>query len=382
MAAWNPNAPGVLGLEWFPTVPKTQPIAQSQPSLAMRVPSLAAETIGALRLGVASNPATTSRIFTIVDIIPAGSEQPGALQVAEYAPNADATIGSWTTDGGGTTNLFARIDDAVTYPPTGTDYIRQLVGGNSAYRCEVATAAFPATARVLRVSIRIVIGLVSLPGTAFVEIGLYHPGSSTVYNPPSSIVYTNGLSPNYVLTLDCGEINPVTLLPWTPADIQSFDTGGWHMRVASSGGGGNGPSVHAMALRVSYVDPDNRVAAATYRRPSGALSSPITTDALVTLPAGSANWAKSNGVTYTYLARWARDRLVGGNAPIANDLAWRTAQQDLGPLGSPAGIALPPSGFISSIMPTDEHGLPTQSFTAGLQSMAARLVLRTTAPAD
>lgn len=381
MVAYNASAPAVLGLEWWPTVPKTYPIAAGQPSLGLRVPSLGAETIAALRLGVASNPATTSRIFTLVDIYPAGSEVGAPIQVVEYAPNADNTIGNWTTEAGGVVNLFARIDDAVTYPPTGTDYIRQIVGGNSAYRCDVASAGFPATARVLRLSIRAVIGMVSLPGTAFVEFNLFHGPSSTVYSPPSNIIFTNGLTPNYVLTIDCGEINPVTLLPWTPADVQSFDASTWQLRVASAGAGGNGAQIPAMALRVSYVDPEPRVAVATYRRPSGAIVSPISTDALVAMPAGTATWAKANGVTYTYVPRAARDRLVGGTAPVANDLAWRAAQQDLGAGGNPAGVTFSPGGLVASVLNIDEHGQITNSFASEIAAVP-RLVLRTSAPAD
>jgi hypothetical protein len=383
VAAQNPSYPAVIGPEWLPSVPRGYPIAKGQPSPVARVRSLAAENVGALRLGVGSNPAVTDRAFVVIDIYAEGSEGPQALSVSEFPPILDETIGNWTTNASGTVNLFARIDDAVVYPPSGTDYIRQIVGGASAYRCSVDSSGFSATARVLRVSVAAVIGLVALGSSAFVEIGIYHEPTATAYTPPGGIVYTNGLIPNAVQYIDCGEINPVTLLPWTPADIQSFDSGDWHLRFVGAGTGTNGPIVTAAALRVSFLPVENRVAVATWRRPAGAVTSPIATDALVPMPAGTGAWAAANATNYLYVPRIARDRLVGGSAPVASDITWLAAQQDLGASGNPAGVtSAPPAGPPAmQAITTDEHGLLVASFAA-TDKAAPRLVIRTTAPAD
>lgn len=383
MAAQNPSYPAVIGPEWLPTVPRAYPIAKGQASPVARVRSLAAENIGGLRLGVGSNPSVTDRAFVAVDIYAEGNEAPQALSVVEYPPILDETIGNWTTNAGGVVNLFARIDDALVYPPVGGDYIRQIVGGNSAYRCSVDSSGFPAGARVLRVSVGCVIGMVSLPGTAFVEIGLYHEPTTTPYVPPGGIVFTNGLIPNKVTYIDCGEINPVTLLPWTPADIQSFDSGDWHIRFASAGTGSNGPSIHSAALRVSYLPVENRAAVATWRRPAGSVTSPINTDALVPMPAGTGAWAKANATNYLYVPRIARDRLVGGSAPVAGDVTLLAAQQDLGATGNPPGLhSAPPAGPPAmQAIATDEHGQLVSSFAA-TDVAAPRIVVRTSAPAD
>lgn len=383
MVAHNPSYPAVAGNEWMPSVPRSFPIAKGQQSPVARVRSLAAENINAARLEVASNPAVTDRAFLLWDIYAEGNEAPQTLSVVEYPPILDETIGNWTTNAGGVTNLFARIDDAVVYPPSGTDYIRQIVGGASAYRCSVDSSGFSGTARVLRVSVAAVIGLVSLPGTAIVEIGLYHEPSATPYTPPGGFIYTNGLIPNAVQYVDCGEINPVTNLPWTPADIQSFDSGDWHLRFVGAGTGSNGPIITAAALRVSYLTTENRAAVATWRRPAGAVSSPITTDALVPMPAGTGAWAAANATNYLWVPRIARDRLVGGSAPVANDIAWLAAQQDLGASGNPPGLASAPYAgpAAMALRTTDEHGQLTAAFTADLVAVP-RIVLRTTAPAD
>lgn len=383
MAAQNPNYPGVIGPEWMPSVPRSFPIARGAPSPAARVRSLGAENINDLRVAVSSNPAVTDRAFVLFDIFAEGNEAPQALSVVEYPPILDETIGNWTTNASGTVNLFARIDDAVVYPPVGTDYIRQIVGGASAYRCSVDSSGFSASARVMRVSVACVIGMVALGLTAFVEVGLYHEPTATPYTPPGGFVFTNGLIPNAVQYIDCGEINPVTMLPWTPTDIQSFDSGDWHLRFVGAGNGTNGPIVTAAALRVSYLPVENRAAVATWRRPAGAVTSPIDTDALVPMPAGTGAWAKANATNYVYLPRIARDRLVGGSAPVANDIALLAAQQDLGPSGNPAGLhSAPPAGPPAmSLLTTDEHGQPTTTF-AGDMVAVPRIVLRTTAPAD
>ena len=56
---WNPNSPAVLGNEWYPTIGSSAPVAQSQPSFVQALRSRSAETIAALELGIASNPAVT-----------------------------------------------------------------------------------------------------------------------------------------------------------------------------------------------------------------------------------------------------------------------------------------------------------------------------------
>lgn len=384
MPAWNPAYPAVIGNQWLPSVRRSFQIAQGQPSPVARVRSLAAENINALRLGFQGNSKTTARAFVLIEIYEEGDELAQDLSYAEHPPVLDETIGTWTTNAGGTTNLFSRIDETVVYPPSSSDYIRQLVAGASTYRCSVDSSGFPSGARVFRVSVECVIGMVTAGGSAFVEVGLYYEPTADVLTPPGGIIYTNGLIPNQVNIVDCGEINPITLLPWTPADIQSFDSGNWHIRFNSPNGtGSNGPVVHSAALRVSYLPVENRVAVATWRRPAGLPAPPITTDALVPMPAGTGAWAKANATNYLYVPRIARDRLVGGSAPVANDIVWLAAQQDLGASGNPVGLSYaPPAGPPAmSVLTTDDHGQVTAPFTGDLVAVP-RIVLRTTAPAD
>lgn len=384
MVAYNPSSPAGLGLEWWPSVPKTHPIAVGQTARGLRLPSLAAETIASLRLPLASNPAVTNRVFTLIDVFQAGNEIPGAaVQTVDYAPNSDGgVIGNWTTQSGGVVNLFSTVDEAVTYPPVGSDFIRHLSATDSSYRPTFASVGFSLTARVVRLKLAAVIGVSALPFATFIGFSIVHVPSSTVYEPPGAFVWTNGLTPNAVVVVDFGEINPVTLLPWTPADIREFDIGGdWVGRFVGIGNGTRGGIITSMALRVDYLATENRVAVGTYRRPAGAVPSVITTDAFAPMPAGTGTWSKANGVTYTYVPRVAADILVGGSAPKANDLAWRAGIQDLGAAGSPPGQSGGPGGIESSPMVIDSAtGLVTSAWASDL--VIPRLVVRTSAPAD
>lgn len=383
MPNYNPNAPGILGNEWFPTVGSTAPVAEGQPVHVQRIANTATGTIGALRMAIESDPSVTDPLFTLVDIVAPGSEKPSVLTV-EYAPNADETIGSWVNSALTGVNLFSYIDDAVVWPPPGTDFIVNP-GGLSAYRCSVASGAFSLTARVCRLVVRAIIGLTALPGTQRTfTFSLYHEPTATVYQPSNASFKSNGLAPNPV-EVNMGEINPVTLLPWSPADVRSFDAGDWHLRVTADGTGGTGdPLVHAMSLQVYYVATENRSAVATWQRPAGALARVVQTDALVSLSAGAwvANWSKPSTGAHLYMWRRAIGRLFNPSSVVASDIAWLTAYQDLGPLGNPAGISYPPvSGMTSDQLAFDANGLPTELFD-GSSRRAARIILRTTAPAD
>jgi hypothetical protein len=386
---WGPNAPGALGLEWWPTFGGTQPIAQSTAGFVQQLRSTVLETIGALRLAVASDPAASSPFFMLVDVIPAGDELPGVPLSVSYAPNLDEDIGNWLTNAAGAVNLWARIDDPVTYPPTGTDYIRHRNATASAYRCSVGSAAFPLTARVLRLTVESVISL-DPAGSDFtprlVGFTLYHDPTATTYQIPGNTYTATAFTPNKVLAMSCGEVNPLTLRPWTAADVREFDNGDWQLRVNTSGGSATGgAAVHSLALKVHYVDPDNRAAVGTYNRPGGALPLEIETDEVVE-PDGAGgwalNWSKPATGDFLFYPRWGRASMVELGATPANDLGWYNAYQDLGAGGNPAGISFPVvPGMVGDVLTPTSFGLPSEAFD-GSSRRAARLVLRTTAPAD
>lgn len=373
---WAPNSPAVLGNETFPTVGGTVPIAQSQAGMAQGFNSTVTQTVDSIELAVTSNPSVTDPLHTLWELFVQGNEDPGTLQVVEYAPNADETIGSWTDPLGGTVNLFNFINDAVVFPPVGSDYIITIGGALTAYRASAASAAFPLTARVSRISVRAVVGLdpnrtSTVPRTF--KLSLFHQPTGTVYEPPGNTFVNNGLAPNPI-EASMGEINPVTGLPWSPLDVRSFDAGDWHIRITSTGTVACGATVSSMSLKVSYWTAENRVAVATWRRPSGAVATVIASDSLVQPSAGgwAANWAKTNAVSYSLIPRWGRDTLLSGAATPASDIQWMTAYQDLGDGGNPPGISYPSvPGLVSETnWNFGAHGEPLQTFDGASRRMA------------
>jgi hypothetical protein len=59
--------------------------------------------------------------------------------VANFArPSADISRGSWTTQSGGTANLFATIDEAVA---DDADFVISAIGANSTYECRLSSVA-------------------------------------------------------------------------------------------------------------------------------------------------------------------------------------------------------------------------------------------------
>ncbi len=62
-------------------------------------------------------------------------------------PISDVSIGVWTDDVGGTTNLWAVLDDNTT-----TEYIEDLNGGNGTYECNITSLTDPlvSTGHIIR----------------------------------------------------------------------------------------------------------------------------------------------------------------------------------------------------------------------------------------
>lgn len=325
---WNPNAPGVLGLEWFPIIPAGK-IVVAEP-VGQRIRSRSAETITALRWAV-RGAVTRDRHMMIVDIYENGQEiltgAPGMVRQVEYSPNADSYNGGWyrrTT--GATTNLWQAINEnPVSYPPVRTDLgIFTTTGIPTEYRCRVASGAFSLTARVLRLEARYVIAAAGYEWRD-TDFRIYWAGAGgpIIYNVPGSHVTTHMYGKN--VTLDLGEINPVTQAPWTPADVRAFSTAsGFELRVEGVGNPVSPVNLLSLSLKVTYQDTENRVAAAIWRRPATEFSIPraVDSDRIVTLPTGAANWAKATAKDYTFMHRLAADPLVQYVSPRSNDVVF------------------------------------------------------------
>src|SRR5690606_1926638 len=143
-----------------------------------------------------------------------------------------------------------------------------------------------------------------------------------------------------------GELNPATGLPWTPADIVNFDIGGNSvLKVRSqTATATHFPKLFAMRL-VVWVAPETRKAVGVWRRPHTLATrlNNITTDALISVPDGSAGWSKEAGKNYVLCFRQSCAPALWG--PVnADDVQWLGAYQDLTAAGQPPGRPPVPDG--------------------------------------
>jgi hypothetical protein len=331
---WNPNAPNVIGNE-IRGVYAYLDKATKSPFKAMKLRSNVAETITGVELGIGPTIDTSSPLFKVLDVYNATDIVQGdSAAVFSAAPDAHGTgtgIGNWRTQAGGSTTIHTSIDEAVQYPPIGSDFIRNNGAISNAF-FHMNTGAFPLTARVGRVFIR---GVVGTDG-AFRDVyfRLWHVPSSTLFIPPGDRVRTHyyGL----LHSVDLGDINPVSLLPWTPNDIRGFEAANnvWQVRITGAGTAANMLKVHNLELRVQHST-ERRVAVGTWQRPPGAAAGVglsgapgktkhIVLNALVRPVSGDwvANWSKPSSGDFVFVFRNALDRLVGGSAPRAQDVHW------------------------------------------------------------
>jgi hypothetical protein len=331
---WNPNAPGVLGPEWrgfYGYLDKRT----ASPFKAMRLPSTVTEVIKAIQFAIGPTINTTAPNFKCLEVYREEDivQNPDNVTIERFVPNAHGTgtgIGNWRTEAGGSTNIHLSIDDVVKYPPIDNLFIRNN-GALSNTHFHMNTSAFPLTRRVGRLRLR---GVVGSSGTfRDIYFRLLHIPTLTVYIPPGDRIRTHYYGSLH--QVDLGDINPVTLLPWTPVDIRGFASANnvWQVRIVGAGTPGHEIRLHSLELEVQTYEPENRKAIGVYDRPNGLITGGLTggqnrhkfieTQSLVE-PDGAggwkANWTKQAGEDYIYVFRSALDRLVSGLATRSDDL--------------------------------------------------------------
>lgn len=374
---WNPSAPTTMGLEWFPTLYGLWNLRDTSP-WAQRIRSRSAQTINALKTMVTLAGDTLTDVL-LAEIFTAGGESTpaGSVTTALYEPSADVTVGAgWQTQAGAVINLFQQIDEG-SAAINDADYIK--IGNVAAadYICRFGAAGFPGTARVLGVKVFLRIQASTSNG-AQALVYLRHTPSATDYQLVPAAPIATPTATSYLI--DCGEINPKTLLPWTPTDIQGFGAGGalWAFKVNSSGNGTTDFRITALELQVTYRTSEDRVAAASYLKPLGVVtaSGPVTLNNFVALPGAGATWAKPASGDFTVLFRQPNAVLV-----------YKTAQRS--PISipwlGPDNLAYPPvPGVRSSSLGATYNaatGVVTANFSGTWSGWLVPLLVMTSAPA-
>lgn len=382
MVDYNPNFPEVLGLEWLVTRNQTTRVFSGASGRRQRLPSTTAETINALRLSAQVDPLVLQDTYTLIDICEEGNELTPLFKERSLKPNGDAVTEGWVTDTGATTNLFEAIDDSPRRWPSSTTQSTfiQNVNDFENYECSVDASAFDTggaaeNARIGFVAVNAILG--ANTGFRKLRVALRHNPSGVSYAPAGgNLRDVHGFGATYAFWW--GELNPRTELPWTPADIASFDIGGdWAILVRSQTSNSDKyPIVYALALDIVCVDEENREAVGVWRRPEdGSLTDRleiVETDELLSMPAGTAGWSKPSGTNHTYF--WRQSVAPALFGPVnADDVRWSGAFQHLGPGGEPPGVVFPltasdifpdPDGLASDATTYDSNGRPVETFKA------------------
>jgi hypothetical protein len=346
----NPNYPEVFGPEWWPTRNAPNRVWGGSHARLQRITSTAAETIEAIRLSGNFDTLHRAGVHTMIDVIEDGQvETPQAIPV-DLAPVTATITGSWrneasATGGSDLAESIAQPIDRWPVPvthPAASRWITTPTSNNAAQFAVDAAAFGPSgqyeNARVTWVEIRAILSANS--GFRRMRCRLRPGGTAwTGAGGSSREVHFFGAMHSFwfgELTLDEG--------PFLPADIYDFRPDG-DSRVeilSQSVSSANQPRVQALALRVWLIPEENRSAVGVWRRPEtppGRLAN-VTTDMLVSVPDGSADWAKEDEKDYWVC--WRQSVSPAWYGPVnADDIRWMGAYQDLGPGGEPPGVVWP-----------------------------------------
>lgn len=396
MVDFNPNFPEVLGLEWLMTHDQKSRVWAGSPGRMQRLRSTTAETITALKMSTAVDPLLRADVPTLVDVVVEGDELVPLPTLARLVPSADGTNDGWVTQSGGTTNLFQSIDDDPTlWPqPEGHPLVSEWIEATTpalTYNTAVDASLFDTggaaeNGRICWVAAEVAMSAGN-PGFSRVECKLNIGGD---FYAPAGGAVRDVHSFGAIYAFWWGEINPATLLPWTPADIAGFGASGTsriRFRASPGTSAARFPRVHAARLNVSHLTTENRAAVGVWNRPIDMTDrlTNIETDSLITVPSGAANWSKLIDTNYLFFWRQSVSPSQYG-AIVADDVRWNGGFQQLGPAGQPpnivyplhhSGEAPPPAtGLASALVTYDQYGRPQEPFDASSRASYALALLR------
>lgn len=356
---WQPGSPTVIGLPWMVTVRARAPISGSTGAPMQRLRSTKAERIVEFEFGLNQASAEPQPFTLVADVLPVGAELGTEVLTQNYAVNADVAIEDWRGPGGDATNLWEYIDDPVGLPPSDSGYIELTTGTPKQYRAHCATAAFPLTRRVLNLSITGVFSVFNNGGVVArrFDAKLYNNATAQTFVLPQGVYYAN-IYGSPIFTASCGEINPVTLRPWTCQDVREFDVGGdWELRIESAASSVCPARIQSLALKVDFMLTDNRQASAVWRRSTTSGLAMRSSYTLTQWPGGEPYWDKPTPLDFAVLMRQADDLLLSGSQPRATDISLWTQGQDLGRFG---GTSYPPvPGMMLDSVNLAHHQIPT-----------------------
>jgi hypothetical protein len=385
MVDWNPNFPDTFGLEWLTTRDQKNRVFAGTPARMQRIRSTAAETISSLKMSATVDPLVKSSIPTMIDVFEEGNEFVGTPKLTRLIPNSDNTNDGWTTEAGGSSNIFNSINEQTARWPVSDPSDIRTTTPTTVYVAGVNATLFNSggaaeNGRIFWVEV----GAILAANNGYRKLDLALQIDGVLYSPAGgSRRDVHGFGATYIYWW--GEINPATGLPWVPADIAKFDTeSDWGIYVRSHTANASFfPRVMSLSLNVYYSETENREAVGVWRRPEDIGDERlinVETDALLTMPTGAANWAKATDTNYLFY--WRQSISPSEYGPVvADDVRWNGVVQDLGPGGQPPGVVYPltasgtpPPGstdLASDTQAYDQFGRPQMAFRAGSRAAYA-----------
>lgn len=254
MGLFNPSSPNLRGQEWRPKAIRSVLLDSPGRGVMLRFynENLTIDQVDVWFSRVVGNPGYGFEILT--------SGVPPVLQTAQYAPTTDTgknTTG-WEDQAAGAAN-FGEISDA-----SATTFHRNsgvVPAGLPIYN-EFRLGGVVTTANQRFLRLRVYADVACTAGTAYVR-GVVNIGGARYFTTPALVQTTSPLRIDRVF-FDFGANNPATLLPWTAADIEAFDSGadeiGIEMQgVYSSVQPGQSFRLYEMGAELTFLrDGDNR----------------------------------------------------------------------------------------------------------------------------
>lgn len=305
MTVWNPNAPDVLGPEFFARA-SAAVVPNSWIGTLQRFRSNSAEAIGNVRLHGSVSTGTAAGVYLVEVLTRAGEIDDGAITTVDYAPNVLAiTAGNVNNGAGGGagTGVVTALDE---WPANYTDQVS--MGPSASFTLEFASAGFTPTGRIVNVMVELVTPWgTSTWGTSTDAVRrsvLTLVNGGIDYGPITKICPNNnsGGTAGRVLH-QWGEINPITGRAWTQQDIRDLDTGTTKVRIARQPGDGGAWAATAVRLIVGYEATERRVAIGVLN--TAPMAAGWTADVPLRKPDGTVTWNKANATDYTLSVRAA-----------------------------------------------------------------------------
>lgn len=322
---WNPTNPDVLGLEYSPGLTGTLPATSygsSTQGVVQSMPSTATESIDEILLfQTNATPDSTAERPTLLEIFAAGNEIASGISTATYRPNGDVSNTGWENEVGGTSNLYASVDESVF---NATDYISAVVSSTTSatIRFSFDTAGALTGKRILNVTLT---AQAYTEGTSVGKLlvrertGIYTAARS------SQSVDIVGAS---TYTFDLGEFFQATTdpMPWTINELQGLAAGTHSIALTATGLGSVTLYVYQVYLTVTYCD-ENRLAVGTIPHVYGASWKTVN---MQTPSGGTLYWPKVSGQNFSVCVRAGSWGNASASAYSASDRVHGAAATSVG----------------------------------------------------